>query len=83
MNSPQLIVFLMFLLAFGSYCHFFPKSVQEFAAKVVNAGVFGTSSALQSFVRSSGYTFGVRAIGLIAYVIVALLAVALYRKGMR
>lgn len=83
MKSTLLIAFLMFLLAFGSYCLFFPKSVQEYAARVVNFGVFGTSSGLQGFVRSSGYEFVVRATGIIAYVIVALLAVALYREGIR
>jgi hypothetical protein len=82
-KSTLLIVFLLFLLALGSYCLFFPKSVQEYAARVVNFGVLGTSSGLQSFVRSSGYVFVVRATGIIAYVIVALLAVALYREGIR
>ena len=83
MKLILLIGFLLFLLAFGSYCLFFPERVQAIAVKAVGIGVTAKSSALKSYIQSSGYIFGVRAIGLIAYVIVIFLIVVLYKGGVR
>jgi hypothetical protein len=77
------IGFFLLLLAFGSYCLFFPKSVQAIAVKAISIGVTSKNSALKTYVGSNGYMFSVRAIGVIAYMIGILLVVALYRGEMR
>jgi hypothetical protein len=79
--SLLLISYLVFLLAFGSYCLFFPRSVQALASKAVDMGVTSGSSALKAYVESNGYRTMVRAIGLLAYAMCVLLAVAAYRAG--
>jgi hypothetical protein len=83
MKPILLIGFLLLLLAFGSYCVFFPKSVQAIAVKAISIGVTSKSSALKSYVGSNDYIFSVRAIGIIAYMIGVLLVVALYRGEIR
>jgi hypothetical protein len=83
MKPILLIGFFLLLLAFGSYCLLFPRSVQAIAVKAISIGITSKSSALKSYVESNGYTFSVRAIGVIAYVIGVLLVVALYRGEIR
>ena len=79
--SVLLIAYLVFLLAFGSYCLFFPRSVQALASRAVGMDVTGRSSALKACVESNGYRTMVRAIGLPAYAMCVLLAVGAYRAG--
>jgi len=79
--SLLLIASLVFLLAFGSYCLFFPRSVQALASRAVGMGVTGRSSALKAYVESNGYLTMVRAIGLLAYAMCVLLVIGAYRAG--
>ena len=73
--------FIVILLAFGTYCVFFPRSVQEIAAKVVSSGITAKSSILRSYILSNNYIWSVRAGGLIAYIMATLLVVVLYWGG--
>jgi hypothetical protein len=73
--TPLLIVYLVLLLALGSYCLFFPRSVQALASKAVGMGVTGRISALKAYVESNGYRTMVQAVGLVAYAMCVLLAV--------
>lgn len=81
MKTLLLITFIVFLLIFGSYCLFFPKSVQAIASRAVATGITAKISTLGRYVQSDGYVISVRAVGLIAYVLAVLLAIALYRGG--
>ena len=81
MKTLLLIAFLLLLLIFGSYCLFFPKNVQAMASRAVATGITSKISPLIRFVQSNGYVISVRAVGIIAYVLAVLLAIALYRGG--
>jgi hypothetical protein len=81
METLLLVAFLVFLLPLGSYCLFFPKSVQALASRAVSVGVMAKSSALRAYIESNSYLVSVRGIGLVAYAMCALLAVGLYRGG--
>src|ERR1700730_17254089 len=74
MRTLLMIAFLIVLLAFGSCCLFFPRSVQAYESKGVSMGITGKCSAL-----SNTYLISVRVTGLIAYAMGLVLAVALYR----
>ncbi|MHB8255023.1 MAG: hypothetical protein ACYDEV_15335 [Acidiferrobacter sp.] len=81
MKNLLLVAFIVFLLIFGSYCLFFPKSVQAIALRAAATGITAKISTLSRYIQSDGYVISVRAVGLITYVLVVLLAIALYRGG--
>jgi hypothetical protein len=83
MRTLLMIAFLIVLLAFGSCCLFFPRSVQAYESKGVSMGITGKSSALKAYIESNTYLLSVRVTGLIAYAMGLVLAVALYRGGGR
>lgn len=65
MTAP-LALFVLFLLALGVICLFFPKAIQSIAVKAVQMGITSRNQALVAFVRSTQYLFVVRSVGLIA-----------------
>jgi len=81
MKLLLLVTFLVFLLTFGSYCLFSPRSVQAVASKAISTGISANSSALKANIESNIYLIYVRAIGLLAYAICVVLAAGLYFGG--
>jgi hypothetical protein len=78
MKTLLLVAFLVFLLAFGSCCLFFPRYVQAFASRAVNMGVTAKCSALKAYVESNSYLVSVRAIGVLTFAMCVILAIGLY-----
>ena len=83
MKMLLMIAYIVFLLALGSYCLFFPRSVQAWASKTVTMGVTAKISALKAFIESDSYLVTVRAVGLVAWMGALLLAVGIYSGGAR
>jgi len=52
MNSLGLRLYCVLLLALGSYCVFWPRSVQSYAIKAVSMGVTANYRALRVFIRA-------------------------------
>jgi hypothetical protein len=77
------IVYLVLLLALGSVCLFFPKRVQAYAIGATSIGITSRSPRLKTFIASKWYVADVRTVGLLTYVIGAVLAIAVYRGSLR
>jgi hypothetical protein len=83
MRTLLLIALLLLLLALGSYCLFFPRSVQAIASRAVAMGVTARSATLKAHIESNSDLVVVRAVGLVAYAMCALLIVGLFSGGSR
>jgi len=76
-----LLAYCVALFLLGSYCVFWPKSVQTYAIKAVAMEVTANCRALRGFIASERYLLVVRAVGLTAYLMFLLLCIGLYSRG--
>lgn len=77
------LAYVVLLAALGTACVFFPRGVQAYAVRAAGMGITGRSAWLRAYLESSNYLLGVRAVGIVAYLMAAVLAVALLRGGTR
>ena len=76
MKTLLLSAFALILIALGTCCVFFPRTVQAFAVKSVDLGMTRNMPNLRVYIASASYLNGVRAIGVVAYLISVFLVVA-------
>ncbi len=74
-----LIAYLLVLLTAGTCCLFFPRNVQSLAVRMIGVGLTSKSQWLKDFVQSSSYIVNVRAVGVLAYIMVVLVAFVIYK----
>ncbi len=77
------LAYVVVLAALGTAFVFFPRGVQAYAVRAAGMGVTGRSAWLRDYLESSSYVLSVRAVGLVAYLMASVLAVALWRGGAR
>ncbi len=77
------LAYVVVLAALGTAFVFFPRGVQAYAVRAATMGFIGRSAWLRAYLESSNYLLSVRAVGFVAYLMAAVLAVALFRGGAR
>jgi hypothetical protein len=80
-ETRLLIVFLLVLLAVGTFCLFFPRNVQALAVKAIESGPTSRIRALRAFVQSASYLVNLRVVGIGAYAICLLLMLAVFKAS--
>jgi hypothetical protein len=79
-KTVLMIVYMLLLWTIGSYCVFRPRNVQAFSLKAHEKGHTPSGAYFRKYLQSNGYVFSIRCVGLGAYLMAGLLAVALFRS---
>ena len=79
MKTAILLLFVVLLLTFGSYCLFFARNVQSYALRMIPAAPSFRSRWLKPFIESGSYLVNVRSVGVIAYIMATLLLLVIFR----
>jgi hypothetical protein len=83
MKLAAMIGFALLLLVLGSYCLLFPERVELRGVRVAQPGVKAKSSLVVRYVPLKTYKLYARMVGIIAYLMAAGVAFAIYRGGAR
>lgn len=81
MKLTSLIVFVVFLLVLGTYCLFSPRKIQILALRMAESGFTFRSGWITDFLRSSAYVLSLRLVGLITYIMAAILIASLLKDS--
>jgi len=73
-----MIMYILALLAFGTYCLMRPEKLRDSAIKSTSRGLTGKIRPLAEYLRSDAYLRDVRMIGLGCYLMAIALVYALY-----
>ena len=76
-----MLLMTVVFLCIGTTCTLLPHRVQSWAMRSTGIGLTGKIPALQRFVSSRAYVFHVRAIGIGALLVFALLALAAIKSS--
>jgi hypothetical protein len=74
-----LVVFVLALYALSIWCLVFPRAVQSYARRSATSGITGRLRFLRRYMESPSYLTNVRAVGVIALLMAALLTFASLR----
>jgi hypothetical protein len=73
------LVFALLLVALGTTCLVYPRTIQSVAVRSVSASEATINRAVRRFVSSDAYLWNVRAVGVGALLMASLLFVGLWR----